>query len=105
MAYIFWKLYRLLTKLTYMFEKDAVTIVLPNQKEIVLAFAHINAISPLDHLPRWQGWGIIALPHLGKYLYTTSSSHILHIEMHDGTDIYISPKTYPNDLTKLHKPH
>ncbi len=105
LGYIFWKLYRLLTKLTYTFTHQHITITLPNQKEIVLAFAHIKSITPLARVPRWRGRGIIAMPQYARFLYTSSSSRLLCIEMNDGTQIYISPKTYPHDLTKLHKPH
>lgn len=50
-GYIFWKLYRLLTKLTYTFTPQHITITLPNQKEIVLSFAHIKSITPHAHVP------------------------------------------------------
>ena len=103
LGYIFWKLYRLLTKLTYTFSPQHITITLPNQKEIVLAFAHIKSITPHARVPRWRGWGIIAVPQYARFLYTTASSRLLCIEMHDGTQIYITPKTYPNDLQKLKK--
>lgn len=105
LAYIFWKLYRLLTKLTYTFTPQDITIGLPNQKTIVLAFWHIVSITPIARLPRRWGWGIIPVPQHGRFLYTTTSSHILRIEMNDGIQIYISPKTYPHDLPKLQKPH
>lgn len=103
LGYIFWKLYRLLTKLTYTFSHQHITITLPNQKEIILAFAHIKSITPYARVPRWRGWGIIAVPQYVRFLYTTASSRLLCIEMNDGTQIYITPKTYPNDLQKLKK--
>lgn len=94
-AWMFWRMWRLLSRMRYEFSPERVLIHLPGRKTYDLAVADMEWVIYRDSLPWWYGWWIKIIPWTREVAFTTSTTHTMTLVMKDGRRIVLTPRIYP----------